>query len=290
MENLTKHQIVLLTLLISFVTSMATGIVSVALMNQAPAGVTQTINRVVQTTVEKIIPQASTSTPNSTPGQIIKETVVVSSDNAVTDAVATNTASVIRIYRTNSDPSLGLSSMTLVGIGMSVTDDGIIATDQSIISSDSGKYFVSDGNGKLLPLDILRSVSGEHVALLRIRQGDSTLVLPKVALANADIKLGQAVVSLGGDVKNIVATGIVSSLGTKTIMASSSAASSTAVASIETSISSNSLVPGSLLINLSGEIVGIKATYLDRAEGDLFAPASDIQKALSYVSTSTTSQ
>src|SRR3989338_2328284 len=48
MENLTKTQLILLVLLVSFMTSLVTGIVSVALVNQAPAPVTQTINRVIE--------------------------------------------------------------------------------------------------------------------------------------------------------------------------------------------------------------------------------------------------
>ena len=56
LEQLTKHQIVLLTLLVSFVTSIATGIVTVSLMDQAPAGVTRVVNQIVEHTVEKVIP------------------------------------------------------------------------------------------------------------------------------------------------------------------------------------------------------------------------------------------
>src|SRR6185295_7741638 len=56
LEHLTKHQIVLLTLLVSFVTSIATGIVTVSLVNQAPPGVTRTINQIVEHTVEKVVP------------------------------------------------------------------------------------------------------------------------------------------------------------------------------------------------------------------------------------------
>ena len=56
MEHLTKAQIVLLTLFVSFVASMATGIVVVTLMDQAPDPVNQTITNVVERTIEKITP------------------------------------------------------------------------------------------------------------------------------------------------------------------------------------------------------------------------------------------
>ena len=84
MESLTKHQIILLTLLVSFITSIATGIVTVALMNQAPIGVCQTINRIVQRTIEQVV---ATSTPSNSTQSTVKETVIVSEDDQVVSAI-----------------------------------------------------------------------------------------------------------------------------------------------------------------------------------------------------------
>src|ERR1043166_8139095 len=49
-EKLTKSQIVLLTLLVSFMTSIATGILTVPLLQQAPPEITKTVNREVDHT------------------------------------------------------------------------------------------------------------------------------------------------------------------------------------------------------------------------------------------------
>ena len=59
MEDLTKQQIVLVTILVSFVTSIATGIITVSMMNRAPQTFTQTVNRVVERTIERVVPDAT---------------------------------------------------------------------------------------------------------------------------------------------------------------------------------------------------------------------------------------
>jgi len=62
-QDLNKSQLILLALLISFVTSIASAIATVSLLEQAPAPVTQTINRVVQQTIEKIVPSDTGKKP-----------------------------------------------------------------------------------------------------------------------------------------------------------------------------------------------------------------------------------
>jgi len=110
-ERLTKMQIVLLTLLVSFVTSIATGIVTVTLMDQAPPAITQTINRVVERTVEKVVPDKSQGA-----NVITKEvTVVVKEDDLITDSIEKNSKSVVRIKKINADGChLGQTDMDII--------------------------------------------------------------------------------------------------------------------------------------------------------------------------------
>ncbi len=270
MEDLNKQQIILLTLLVSFVTSIATGIVTVSLMDQAPTGFTQTINRVVERTIEKVV---STSTPNS--GSVLKETIVVNEGDQIVSAIEKNSNSLVRIYTTGNDNTN--QAITLVGIGIVLTDDGIIAADNSVISND-GKYFITTDDSKLHDLSILRSSSDERVALLKIKEASSSLVkFDKVQISDQKLQLGQTVVYIGGDIKNAVATGIVSSINTKEVKTdASSTVTTTKIVSLETTVSSKNLVSGGLLLNLSGELVGIKTDL----SNNLFSPTSYITDVL----------
>ena len=107
MDNLTKNQLIMLVLLVSFVTSLVTGIVTVSLVNQAPAPFTQTINRVI----EKIVPTgngqqqaASLPTPLTREESIVK--VVKDVSSSVVSVVATKDLPVIEEYFINPFPDL----------------------------------------------------------------------------------------------------------------------------------------------------------------------------------------
>ncbi len=282
MENLTKQQLILLALLVSFVTSIATGIVTVALMSQAPVGVVQTINKVVERTVETVTgPTKETQT-------VVKETVVVSTDDQIVAAVEKNKNSVIRIYRTNSDPTAGSNSMVFVGLGAIISTDGMVATDNNLIT-DGAKYFTTNADSKLSELSVLRAVSGEQIALLKIKGDDKNPIkYSAVSISKNDLKLGQSVIYIGGESKDSVSTGIVSTLSAKEIKSTDNSTSTpitTQISSIETSVPAN-FTSGGLLLNLSGELVGIKAIYMDSSKSDLFTPSLDIQNALNALADS----
>lgn len=66
-KDLNKSQLILLAILLSFVISIATGITTVTLMEQAPQSITIPITRVVKETVEKVVPEGV----NTIPGDVL---------------------------------------------------------------------------------------------------------------------------------------------------------------------------------------------------------------------------
>jgi serine protease Do len=251
-------------------------------MNQSPVGVVQTINKVVEKTIETV------TGPTKEIQTVVKETVTLNPEEQIVNAVAKNLKSVIRIYRTNTDPTANSNSMVFVGLGSVVSDDGIVITDSSLIL-DGGKYFTTIGDSTLLDLSVLRVVNGEQIALLKIKNDAKNPVkLYKVALSNVDPKLGQTVIYIGGETKDSVSTGIVSSLSVKETKVPENASSTPVdakISSIETSIPSN-FISGGLLLNLSGELVGVNTVYMNSSKTGLFTPSQQVKDALSALADS----
>lgn len=264
MEKLTKQQIVLVTLLVSFVTSIATGIVTVALMDQAPAGVTQTINRVVERTIEKIV---TPPTNNNAAAVITRETVVVKEDDKIVESVDKNKNSIVRIY-TDMENSGDVAARTFIGLGTIVSKEGLIVTGD-VFADQRGKYQVTLDNAKFYNVTILPRKEGNQFYFLKIIQDEKNPVsFTPVTISDSDVlKLGQTVIAWGGQTQNSVSTGIVSSLVDvegKVANASSTATSTATtpreIVAINTNVNLADSLSGGPLLNLYGEVVGIRVS------------------------------
>lgn len=224
MEHLTRQQIVLLALLVSFVSSIATGIVTVSLMDQGSPAVTQTINRVVEKTIQTVSPGATTT----------RETIVVREDEAVTNAIARAGKSVVRIW----------SGDTFVGLGVILSNSGKVAVYTDNVYTDNLQADLEGGNA--VSLSFLSRDPMTGVSLLQAEQSpDPKLarVYTAAVLANSSaIKLGQSVILVLGREELSVATGIVSSKNTDRIK----------VNALGENFDSRAI-----LVNLLGEVIAI---------------------------------
>lgn len=279
-EKLTKQQIILVTLLVSFVTSIATGIVTVALMDQAPPGVTQTINRVVERTIEKVVTPPVNNDSKTT--VVTRETVVVKEDDKIVESVDKNKNSVVRIYTKADDPS----QKVFIGLGTIVSKDGLIATGD-IFADQSGNFSVTLG-GKSYDVTIVSKKDTNNFYFLKIRQDENNLIaFTPVSFTDSDgLKLGQTVIAWGGRIQNSVSTGIVSSLVNSSESSMSATATSTSVnnnvIAINTNINLTDSLSGGPLLNLYGEVVGLRVSA-GISEKYTFLPANVLKREVEEV-------
>lgn len=257
MENLTKQQIVLLTLLVSFVTSIATGIVTVTLMDQAPPAFTQTVNRIVERTIEKAVP-----VPTQSAAVVQNQTVIIKEDSLVTSAIENNKNNIVKIS------AIGLDSFeeTFLGLGTVVSADGVIATDVAVISGNNN-FLITFGDGAVLSAKAISVSESRKTALLKVADSVSaTSTLPTkkprkfsaATLGNSDaLKLGQSVIAIGGQNLNNVASGIISGFSVSEVSSNSSSTPSVRNG-IDTSLVLRGSGEGSPLLDLDGNTVAIR--------------------------------
>ncbi len=257
MEQLSKSQVVLLTLLVTFVTSIATGIVTVSLMEKAPPAIAQTVNRVVEHTVERIVPIAQ-SAAASAPAK----TVVVKEADQVAQAVAVFSPSVARLYSSDAaDP-------IFLGLGV-VIESGVIVTDTSAIGEYSDAVAVLH-DGSHARLFVRSRDANNALAYLRVATSTDTTAKPVVwtpaKLAIAHPVLAQRVVVVSGKSVPHVGESIVTSLVPRT----------SGVDIIETGLADGAILYGSPLIDDSGALVGISSEISRNISASAFVPANVI--------------
>lgn len=248
MEDLTKTQIVLLTLLVSFIVSIATGIITSSLLAQAPQGVTQTIERVVEQTVEQVAPTTTTAG-----GTTVKETTVVSEDDAVQSSIAGALPSVVRISAPGG---------AFYGLGVIISKTGLVVSDEhSVIASDT--YNITLADGSTLPASVVAVANPGNLALFKITpDANHSSGFAALSLAQTPLKLGQTVIAIEGKDSNAVDVGRALSFDTT-------------AGKVTTDISATSEIAGGALVNLSGDLVGLKTS-----NADLTLPASTYTDAV----------
>jgi serine protease Do len=251
-EKLNRTQIILLTLLVSFVTSIATGIVTVTLLDQAPPGVTQTINKVVERTVERVVPQQSAAI-------VTKETVVVREDDQVIKAIEKQAVSLVSVFEKSTGEN-GVMVSTFIGWGIVSTKDGIIATDSGLIA-DSGSYAITIADGTTFDIKILSQDEDLGVALIQATlPQDSKYVFTGATFGSADkLKLGQSVIAFGGKERKAVSVGVVSSMTLFQKKSESTTTTETFVGYIDTTTSPVEEARGGPLVTVLGDVVGMSA-------------------------------
>ncbi len=246
LEDLSKTQLLLLTVLVNFVTSIAVGVLTVSLLDQAPPTITQTVNRIVDHTVETIAsttPIGIIPTPQPT-------TVVIHDEDLLTAALAANTSRTVLIYA-------GSTSTPALAVGTYLPKARAIATVSATPLPKETIIVFPDGTSAPASLS-------KQGATLRIYGFSDSAKLPKVAVPllvpKNELKQGQTVLAIGPGGSAL--TGIVSRIA-------------------EDGIHTNLMnVPaGSAGVNSSGNIVGIAID----SQG-LFASADKINTLLSATS------
>ena len=258
MESLTKTQIVLLVLLVSFVTSLATGIVTVTLVNQAPQPITHTISKVV----EKMVPKEV----------LVKEkTVIFSSEENLVKIIKEASLAVVGVMvGTTKDLTATTTNeeirkkLTPSGSGFFVSKDGIVLTNKHIVGDETLEYVVITSDGKTYPAAVISRSSSQDVAVLKV-EGNNFNFIP---LGNSkNINVGQTAIALGsdsGEFQNTVSVGVVSGLNKTAAALNSFSGLEDLVALIQIDAAANPGNSGGPLVDLSGRAIGINTVGAPR--------------------------
>lgn len=248
MEELNKNQLVLLNILVSFVVSIATGILTVSMMNEAPQSITQTVNRVVERTIEKVVPGA--------PQTIVKEVpVIVTEEDLIMKVIGSASTSMAQISTVTNDKE------TFLGAGFVLPNNVLVAS--GLGTTSAGTIYRASVAGRKFELELVPG-STQDITLFRAKNElepsnpqkildialmkDAPREIIPLRLSEAGAAVGQTVVGIGlssgGD--SAVAVGVVSNIF----------ASESSVELVKTNASASENIGGPLL-NIKGEVVGL---------------------------------
>lgn len=263
-EDLSTTQIILLALLVSFVTSIATGIVTVSLLSQAPPAVTNTVNQIVERTIETVVPQESGGTVTQT----VKETtVVVKEDDLITDSISGALGKAGRVHSGIATTSSVVGLAAPLGGNMLITASSVVDKEHLVTFGGSQDVYTVRDRYPSVGIAVLVPKSASTTVATTFRVGDA-----------GALKLGQTVIALVSVTAERVSIGAVSA---KSALADVPVKDKdpVSVRVIDTNINA-ALVPGAPLVNIFGDVVGIYTAASEAAGKGAFAAISDAMPLL----------
>ena len=270
MDDLNNKQIILLAMLVSFVMSIATGIITVSLLEEAPQTVTQTVNRIVERTIERVVSEDPNSTKPTPVTTITKEvTVYAKEDDLVVGAVEKNQTRVATIYAA----PFATSSAPLA-TGFVVSRDGLIVTSARSLAGaipKDGYAVIADGKfylAKPVFMEGKSSIAFIKVSGLTEKDGLNAVTFGSTLAP----KLAQTAVVLGGS----DGTSIFKTTLSRLIYGKAQGTSSPAfLGGIETTPRIPDENEGALVVNLDAQSIGI-ALWDDATSKYVIFPSSRI--------------
>ncbi|MEK7460032.1 MAG: hypothetical protein AAB628_00565, partial [Patescibacteria group bacterium] len=240
---------------VSFVSSMATAIVVVTLMQQAPEPVLQSITNVVEKTIERIVP-----TVVEKPGK----TIVVKDEDLLVAAIERNNKSVVSFRVVGEDGEARLS-----GIGTIISSDGLVITDKA--NFGSGVLTTTIGGTKYL-LEVISNEKEGSLGLGKLKlvsptaSGTTPVSFIPVTFGDmSTLKVGQTAIVLGGRDGKTITTGLITTLDTRTITNKDTKVETKVISNINLSQMFGMSSNGAPIITLNGLVIGFVS--IDEATG-----------------------
>lgn len=300
MDNLSKKQIILLVLLVSFVTSILTGILSVAIFTEGAVNPLQVFRKAADKSSGPA--EILDNPPRSIEQAIVK--IVENVSPAVVSIVASKDVPVIEQYYTSpfeGDPFGGFfpdlsiphyrqkgteRKQISAGTGFFVSADGSIITNRHVVEDTGADYSVIMNDGKKLKAKVLARDPVKDLAVLKV-DGENYKYIQLGESSN--LKVGQSVIAIGnalGEFQNTVSVGVISGLS-RTITASGGESGPEVLQQvIQTDAAINPGNSGGPLLDITGRAIGINSAVASGAENIGFAiPINAAKKAVNDVKT-----
>jgi hypothetical protein len=200
LEELSKSQLLLLMLLVNFITSIATGVLTVSLLDQAPATVTQTVNRIVDNTVQSVATGTPLASIVAAPTAVTK-TIIENNDTLLPAAISADVARSVDIYGSG-----GIKS-PLVAEGTYLPKARAVVTATQVGLPNNVTIVFPDNSTEAASV----SHTGATITIYGFSDSATLPSAPAPSIVDdSSLKAGQTVVALTED--GSAATGIISKI------------------------------------------------------------------------------